>query len=114
MKKGISPVLATALLLVVSVIFVVGFQTWFTSFQQGLAEDQDYSDNSNSYNSDPQITIQDKFIESSTYYVKSYEDKVYKVAYLRSWNEFKIGKTYRINNFAAKNYYIEWAKGEVD
>ena len=32
-KKGISPVVATALLLVVAVVAVVGFQTWFQSFQ---------------------------------------------------------------------------------
>jgi flagellin-like protein len=32
-KQGISPVVATALLLVVAVVAVVGFQTWFQSFQ---------------------------------------------------------------------------------
>lgn len=32
-KKAISPVVATALLLVVAVVAVVGFQTWFTTFQ---------------------------------------------------------------------------------
>ncbi len=35
-KKAISPVVATALLLVVAVVAVVGFQTWFTSYQSGL------------------------------------------------------------------------------
>jgi len=34
--KAISPVVATALLLVVAVIAVVGFQTWFNSYQSGL------------------------------------------------------------------------------
>jgi flagellin-like protein len=33
MKKGISPVVATALLLVVAVVAVVGFNTWFNSYQ---------------------------------------------------------------------------------
>ena len=32
-KKGISPVVATALLLVVAVVAVVGFQVWFLNFQ---------------------------------------------------------------------------------
>ena len=34
--KAISPVAATALLLVVAVIAVVGFQTWFNTYQSGL------------------------------------------------------------------------------
>ena len=32
-KKAISPVVATALLLVVAVVAVVGLQSWFTTFQ---------------------------------------------------------------------------------
>lgn len=36
-KKGISPVVATALLLVVAVIAVVGFQTWYTTYQSTLS-----------------------------------------------------------------------------
>ena len=35
-KKAISPVVATALLLVVAVVAVVGFQTWFNTYQTGL------------------------------------------------------------------------------
>ena len=35
-KKAISPVVATALLLVVAVVAVVGFQTWFNTFQSGV------------------------------------------------------------------------------
>ena len=35
-KKAISPVVATALLLVVAVVAVVGFQTWFASYQSGV------------------------------------------------------------------------------
>ena len=35
-KKAISPVVATALLLVVAVVAVVGFQNWFISFQSGV------------------------------------------------------------------------------
>ena len=34
-KKAISPVVATALLLVVAVVAVVGFQTWFNTYQSG-------------------------------------------------------------------------------
>lgn len=36
MKKAISPVVATALLLVVAIVFVVGFQTWFNSYSENL------------------------------------------------------------------------------
>ena len=42
-KKAISPVVATALLLVVAVVAVVGFQTWFASYQSSVeaqVEDQ--------------------------------------------------------------------------
>mgnify|MGYP006287746067 CR=1 FL=1 len=42
-NKAISPVVATALLLVVAVVAVVGFQTWFNTYQSGLTtqvEDQ--------------------------------------------------------------------------
>ncbi len=35
-KKGISPVVTTALLLVVAVVYVVGFQGWFDEFNSGL------------------------------------------------------------------------------
>ncbi len=35
-KKGITPVVAVALLLVVAVLAVVGFQTWFGSYSSGL------------------------------------------------------------------------------
>lgn len=35
-KKAISPVVATALLLVVAVVAVVSFQTWFNTYQSGL------------------------------------------------------------------------------
>lgn len=38
-KKAISPVVATALLLVVAVVAVVGFQTWFDTFQSGQLVD---------------------------------------------------------------------------
>lgn len=48
-KKGISPVVATALLLVVAVISVVGFQGWFTQFSSSTfvdVESQTSSSNS--------------------------------------------------------------------
>ena len=35
-KKAIHPVIATALLLVVSVVAVVGFNTWFDTYQSGM------------------------------------------------------------------------------
>ncbi|MFW6009305.1 MAG: archaellin/type IV pilin N-terminal domain-containing protein [archaeon] len=35
-KKAISPVVATALLLVVAVVAVVGFQSWFITYQSGI------------------------------------------------------------------------------
>ena len=35
-NKGISPVVATALLLVVAVVAVVGFQNWFQDFNSGV------------------------------------------------------------------------------
>ena len=38
-KKAISPVVATALLLVVAVVAVVGFQGWFNTFQSGIFTD---------------------------------------------------------------------------
>ena len=48
-KKGVHPVIAVSLLLVVSVISVVGFQGWFTSFSSNVlvdAESESYSTNS--------------------------------------------------------------------
>ena len=48
-KKAISPVVATALLLVVAVMAVIGFQSWFTTFQSGI--NSDIEDNSNNVNS---------------------------------------------------------------
>ncbi len=38
-KKAISPVVATALLLVVAVVAVVGFQSWFQTYNSGLTAD---------------------------------------------------------------------------
>jgi len=35
-KKAISPVVAVALLLVVAVVAVVGFQTWFNTYSSGI------------------------------------------------------------------------------
>ena len=36
MKKGISPVVATALLIVVAVVSIVGFQSWYNTYQSGI------------------------------------------------------------------------------
>jgi len=38
-KNGISPVVATSLILVVAVIAVVGFGGWFSSFQSNIQSD---------------------------------------------------------------------------
>ena len=35
-KKGVHPVVSVALLIVVSVISVVGFQSWFSSFETNV------------------------------------------------------------------------------
>ena len=46
-KKGISSVVATALLLVVAVVAVVAFQIWFISYNSGLSEVSNNYDNYN-------------------------------------------------------------------
>ena len=53
-KKAISPVVSTALLLVVAVIAVVGFGNWFGNFQSNI--NSDIEDNSNNINSN-KLTI---------------------------------------------------------
>lgn len=35
-KKGISPIIATILLLIIGIVAVIGFQNWFQTFQSGL------------------------------------------------------------------------------
>ncbi len=45
-KKAISPVVATALLLVVAVVAVVGFQTWFTGYNSATLAKVDSQSNS--------------------------------------------------------------------
>ncbi|MCA9486383.1 hypothetical protein H6501_00135 [Candidatus Woesearchaeota archaeon] len=45
-KKAISPVVATALLLVVAVVAVVGFQAWYNSFQSSKLADAEQQSNS--------------------------------------------------------------------
>ncbi len=47
-KKAISPVVATALLLVVAVVAVVGFQTWFNTYQAGLSTKVEQQSNTGS------------------------------------------------------------------
>lgn len=59
-KKAISPVVATALLLVVSVVAVVGFQGWFTSFSSTMLNDVE--SDSNSFNSD--LSIENVIVDS--------------------------------------------------
>lgn len=50
LKSGISPVVATALLLVVAVVSVVGFQGWFSDFSSKVLVDVE-EDSSSSFNS---------------------------------------------------------------
>lgn len=48
-RKAISPVVVTALLLVVAVVAVVGFQGWYTTFQSSkLVDVQDQADSATS------------------------------------------------------------------
>lgn len=64
MKKAISPVVATALLLVVAVVAVVGFNTWFNQYQSNtLSGVEQSSQNSNSLEIDNLI--------GSTLYIKN-------------------------------------------
>ena len=44
-KKTISPVIATALLLIVAVISVVGFGSWFGNFQSNINSNVEQSSN---------------------------------------------------------------------
>lgn len=64
MKKGISPVVATALLLVVAVVAVVGFNSWFNQYQSTtLSSVEQSSQNSGSLEIDTLI--------GSTLYIKN-------------------------------------------
>ncbi len=47
-KKGISPVVSTALLIVVAVVAVIGFSTWFGSYQSGVNSDLETKTSSSS------------------------------------------------------------------
>jgi formylglycine-generating enzyme required for sulfatase activity/FlaG/FlaF family flagellin (archaellin) len=60
--KAISPVVATALLLVVAVIAVVGFQNWFGSYSSGIFSDVEKQDSLNNFNIEN--------IVGGTFYVK--------------------------------------------
>lgn len=64
-RKGISPVVATALLLVVAVVAVVAFQTWFNNFQSGQLSDVEQQANAGSA-----ITIE-RFEADGDLYVKN-------------------------------------------
>ncbi|NCC70769.1 hypothetical protein EOM09_04255, partial [bacterium] len=48
-KKAISPIVATALLLIVTVISVIGFQNWFNTFQTSVQSDIE-TNNQNQFN----------------------------------------------------------------
>lgn len=63
-KKAITPVVATALLLVVAVVAVVGFQTWFNTYQSGLNTKVEQQSSTGS-----SITIER--LETGTLYLKN-------------------------------------------
>lgn len=55
-KKGIGPVIAIALLIVVTVTSVIGFQTWFKTYQQNIENKAESTDS---------ISINLNYIENS-------------------------------------------------
>lgn len=63
-KKAISPVVATALLLVVAVVAVVGFQTWFNTYQSGQLADVEQKSAAGA-----SITVER--LENGTVYIKN-------------------------------------------
>lgn len=75
--KGISPVVATALLLVVGVTSVVYFQGWFTSFESKLFSDIESKVDTNS------LTIE--YLEADNIYVRNYDEENL------TYNNIKVG-----------------------
>jgi flagellin-like protein len=67
-SKGISPVVATALLLVVTVVSAVGFQTWFTSFESSLLVEIE-SESSD----DTQVRIEQIYGDTLFFHSESYQ-----------------------------------------
>ena len=63
-KKAISPVVATALLLVVAVVAVVGFQTWFQTYQSGINTKVEQQSNAGS-------AVSIERLENGTVYLKN-------------------------------------------
>lgn len=61
-KKGISPVIATALLIVVSVVAVVGFQQWYSSYESILLSDTEQKSSSSIRNVNIEYISDDGFI----------------------------------------------------
>lgn len=116
MKKGISPVVATALLLVVAVVFVVGMQTWFEIQQNelGYKEVQDIrsyeevgeEDEMSKY---PKVYVFDKFMEAGNYYIKSDNDLIYIVDRndpLPIYNKMRPGEYYYVDTWGNSDYKI--------
>lgn len=65
-KKGIGPIVATALLLVVSVVAVISFQTWFATFSSQIFTDIDTKSTDNQFSIETLV--------GDTLYVKSLSD----------------------------------------
>jgi len=68
-KKAISPVVATALLLVVAVVAVVGFQNWFQTYQSSMFTKVEQDSSAGSMN-----TLIDTVIGSNLYFRNGYNN----------------------------------------
>ncbi len=58
-RKAISPVVAIALLLIISVVSVVSFQTWFSNYNSGLAKNVETKDGAVFGSGDSEVQILD-------------------------------------------------------
>ena len=82
-KKAISPVVATALLLVVAVVAVVGFQSWFTTYQSGINTKVEQQSNAGSA-----LTIERlEGTSSVSYYVKNSATEAVQVNSVKIMND---------------------------
>ena len=95
-KKGISPVVATALLLVVAVVAVVGFQTWFNNYQSGLNSKVEQQSNAGS-----SLTVERlEATANGTIYIKNTAVTAVNVT---SWKVMYSGATYCNDSYTTFN-----------
>ncbi len=66
-KKAISPVVSVALLIVVSVVAVVGFQVWFNNYQGQLNNQVEQGSTSGSINTYPEAVVGDELYFKNEY-----------------------------------------------